>query len=50
MNGKTDVNHGLSLQVILKEKLPSSQIFAGTYDTVTRRPLSSLKMGAKQQM
>ena len=31
MSGKTDVNHGLSLQVILKEIPSSSKILTGIY-------------------
>ena len=35
MSGKTDVNHGLELPVILKEILLSSRIFARIYGTHT---------------
>ena len=48
MSGRTEVNYGLSLLVILTDLPPSSQIFAGIYGTVTRQPLSSLSMGVKQ--
>ena len=47
MGGKTEINGGLSIQVILKEIPPSSPIFAGIYCTRTHVVIT-LKMGVKQ--
>ena len=39
ISGRTEVNYGLSLPVILKDLLPSSQIFAGIYGAQSRNDL-----------
>ena len=47
MSGETEVNGGLSIQVILKETPPSSPIFAGVYCTRSHAAIT-LKTGEKQ--